>query len=60
MFNDEQYIKLGWIFFIFSAVCFLIVGIRTGDLMTSLGALFFLVANIMFLIPVIKNSDNFF
>ena len=60
MLTDEQFIKLGWLFFILSAVCFLVVGIQTGDIMTTFGAIFFLVANIVFLVPVIRNSKKFF
>ncbi len=60
MLTDEQFIKLGWLFFILSAVCFLVVGIQTGDLMTTFGAIFFLVANIVFLVPVIRNSKKIF
>ena len=60
MFSNEQYVKLGWLFFILSSICFLIVGIRSGDLVSTFGAIFFLVANIVFLIPVIRNSKKFF
>lgn len=60
MFSDEQFIKLGWLFFIVSSAFFIIAGIRAGDMLSTLGAIFFLVANIVFLVPVIRNSNKFF
>ena len=42
--TDRQFVLLGWLFFIVSALFFLAVGIQSGDWLTILGALFFLLA----------------
>ncbi len=42
----------GWWVFVGSAVCFIIAGIRSGDLLTIIGGILFLLGCLIFLYPM--------
>jgi uncharacterized membrane protein len=48
--KSERLELLGWILFVISALFFIVVSIRTGDIIGFLGGFFFLIACIAFLL----------
>ena len=46
--------SLGWILFVFSAICYTLAGLKSGDILSTSGSLLFLVACFLFLAPIIK------
>ncbi len=49
----------GWALFIISALFFIVASLRSGDILSFLGALFFLIACFVFLLPyVLQKRDD--
>ena len=49
--------SFGWVLFVFSAICYTLAGVRSGDVLSTSGSLLFLVACFLFLAPLIKSRS---
>ena len=47
----------GWWVFVGSAVCFIIAGVRTADLLTIVGGILFLLGCLIFLFPMAYSGE---
>lgn len=54
--REKKFELWGWILFVVSAIFFIVGGIRSGDVVSLLGAVFFFVACIVFLIPLLSGG----
>ena len=49
-----NWVLLGWILFIMSAVFFILASLKAGDMLAFAGSSFFLVACFAFLVPLLR------
>ena len=56
--NQHRFQMLGWVLFVFSAIFFITLGIRAGDLVSLIGGLLFLFACLVFLIPLVSTMRS--
>jgi hypothetical protein len=56
--SDRTVHILGWVLFIFSAVGFIVSGLKSGDLAALIGSVLFLIACLVFLLPLVRSPRS--